>query len=287
MSLVDRIRILNAQIAELPLAVRILVVMALTAAFVWLDLVTPAHVVVTGLYLFPLSIAAWYCGVGVTVTVATTSVLVSLYVSSRNFPSSTPFWERVLSDFSIAIVFIAFAAILIYLKNNPEQLQAGDDTDALTGISNRSGFLDRLVTERARTARFGHEFSLVLIDIDQLSHLVDTQGKRRRDDLLQAVSMTLKNMLRATDVVGRTGDSQFALLLFATNAETSRIVLTRLNQSLTRLLGSYDGQIKLTVGAGVVLHDSMLSTAELMTGVDALLVSIKSGAKVNISIEIL
>ena len=50
MSLVDRIRILNAQIAELPLAVRILVVMALTAAFVWLDLVTPAHVVVTGLY---------------------------------------------------------------------------------------------------------------------------------------------------------------------------------------------------------------------------------------------
>ena len=127
----------------------------------------------------------------------------------------------------------------------------------------------------------------MLIDIDQLSHLVDTQGKRRRDDLLQAVSMTLKNMLRATDVVGRTGDSQFALLLFATNAETSRIVLTRLNQSLTRLLGSYVGQIKLTVGAGVVLHDSMLSTAELMTGVDALLVSIKSGAKVNISIEIL
>ena len=55
MSFIDRIRILNAQIMQLPTAVRILLVVALTAAFVWLDLVTPAHVVVTGLYLFPLS----------------------------------------------------------------------------------------------------------------------------------------------------------------------------------------------------------------------------------------
>ena len=287
MSFVDRIRILNSQITQLPIAVRILLVVVLTAAFVWLDLVTPAHVVVTGLYLVPLFIAAWYCGVGVTVAVATTSVLVSLYVSGRNFPSSTPFWERVLSDFSIGIVFVAFATLLIYLKSNPGKGEADDDTDALTGISNRSGFLDRLVTERARTARFGHEFSVVLIDIDNLRHLLDTQGKRTRDDLLQAASLSLKNMLRATDVIGRTGEGQFALLLFATNVETSRIVLTRLNHSLSRLINSYDSAIRLFVGAGVILHDSKLSSAEVMTGVDEMLGSIKAGTKDNISIEIL
>ena len=286
MSFVDRIRILNAQIMQLPIAVRILLVVALTSAFVWLDLVTPAHVVVTGLYLFPLSIAAWYCGVGVTVGVATTSVLVSLYVSGHNYPSSTPFWERVLSDFSIGIVFVAFATLLIYLKSNPGN-EADNDTDALTGISNRSGFLDRLVTERARTARFGHEFSVVLLDIDNLRHLLDTQGKRARDDLLQAVSLSLKNMLRATDVVGRTGEGQFALLLFATNVETSRIVLTRLNHNLSRLLSSYDSAVRLFVGAGVILHDSKLSTVEVMAGVDDMLSSIKAGTKDNISIEIL
>ena len=192
-----------------------------------------------------------------------------------------------LSDFSIGIVFVAFATLLIYLKGSPGQVDAADDTDALTGISNRSGFLDRLVTERARTARFGHEFSVVLIDIDNLRHLLDTQGKRTRDDLLQAVSLTLKNMLRATDVVGRTGEGQFALLLFATNVETSRIVLTRLNHSLTRLLASYDSHIRLFVGAGVVQHDSNLSSAELMASADGMLTSIKAGTKDNISIEIL
>lgn len=287
MSLFDRIRILNAQISGLPIVVRILIVVVLTGAFVWLDLVTPAHVVVTGLYLFPLFIAAWYCGVAVTVCVATTSVLVSLYVSARNFPASTPFWERVLSDFSIGIVFVGFAALLIYLKNNPHEIESADDTDTLTGINNRSGFLDRLVTERARNVRFGHQFSLVLFDIDNLQRLAETQGKRRRDDLLQAVSLSLKNMLRATDVIGRTGESQFALLLFATNVETSRIVLTRLNHHLSRLLTSYDPQIRLFVGAGVVMHDSNLSTAELMTGVDQLLIAIKSAARDNISIDLL
>lgn len=287
MSFVDRIRILNAQIVQLPLAIRVLLVLVLTAAFVWLDLVTPAHVVVTGLYLIPLSFAAWYCGIGVTVCVAMTSMFISLYVSARSMPLTTPFWERVLSDFSICLVYVAFATLLTYIKNNLQEIGQGDDTDALTGISNRSGFLDRLVTERARTARFGHEFSLVLIDLDHLGQLFAAQGRRRRDELLQAVSLSLKNMLRATDVVGRTGEAQFALLLFATNVETSRIVLTRLNHHLARLLSSYDEEIKLSIGAGVVLHDSQLSTAELMTGVDSMLSAIKAGKKDNISIDIL
>ena len=94
-------------------------------------------------------------------------------------------------------------------------------------------------------------------------------------------------MLRATDVIGRTGEGQFALLLFATNVETSRIVLTRLNHSLSRLINSYDSAIRLFVGAGVILHDSKLSSAEVMTGVDEMLGSIKAGTKDNISIEIL
>ena len=95
-----------------------------------------------------------------------------------------------------------------------EKLRFGALHDALTGLANRTLFMDRLTQALARAKRRPEETVAVLfIDLDGFKQVNDTLGHLAGDLLLIQVARRLSSRLRATDTAARFGGDEFAVLL--------------------------------------------------------------------------
>lgn len=91
------------------------------------------------------------------------------------------------------------------------------DRDTLTPLLNRRAFLRELDRAQAYVRRYGGPASLVFFDLDGLKAINDRFGHPAGDATLKAVAARLMAHVRASDVVGRIGGDEFAVLLAKTN----------------------------------------------------------------------
>lgn len=84
--------------------------------------------------------------------------------------------------------------------------------DALTGLPNRTLFLDRLQVALAGLSREPGRVAVLFLDLDGFKAVNDTLGHRRGDELLVEVSRRLREAVRASDTLARFGGDEFALL---------------------------------------------------------------------------
>lgn len=105
-------------------------------------------------------------------------------------------------------------------------------TDELTGLRNRRGFL--LLADQAwRLARRTRVLCrLLFIDLDGLKHVNDTQGHQAGDALLMDAARVLSSVFRETDVIGRIGGDEFAVLELMDQAETTAARSQRLQEKI-------------------------------------------------------
>ena len=99
------------------------------------------------------------------------------------------------------------------VRETEHALRVAASTDALTGLSNRRTFMDRADVEFSRARRHRHTLALVICDIDHFRHVNDLHGHQVGDELLKAVAGAVTAELRTTDVCGRLGGEEFAMLL--------------------------------------------------------------------------
>ena len=85
--------------------------------------------------------------------------------------------------------------------------------DPLTELLNRRGLQAAAEVELARYDRSGHDFAVVVLDIDFFKLLNDRFGHPGGDAVLVQVSLFLRNQVRETDIVGRFGGEEFVLIL--------------------------------------------------------------------------
>jgi diguanylate cyclase (GGDEF)-like protein len=92
-------------------------------------------------------------------------------------------------------------------------------TDELTGLPNNRRFRRWIATEVARSERFGHDLSLLMLDIDDFKHVNDTYGHLQGDEVLRQVGRILREESRGIDEPARYGGEEFAIGLPETDLE--------------------------------------------------------------------
>ena len=98
-------------------------------------------------------------------------------------------------------------------KRRDEQIQCLAYSDALTGLPNRSLYLDRLSQALALAERRREMLAVLFLDLDRFKHVNDSLGHLAGDVLLQSVARRLSAVLRPEDTLARMGGDEFTLLL--------------------------------------------------------------------------
>lgn len=126
-------------------------------------------------------------------------------------------------------------------------------TDELTGLPNRRHFVEALEREHARIRRFGKSAVLLMLDLDHFKRINDQYGHAAGDAVLVAFAETLRQHLRRTDLAGRLGGEEFAVLLPETEVEAACVLAERLREAVAGRAVEIEGigAIGVTVSLGL------------------------------------
>ena len=155
--------------------------------------------------------------------------------------------------------------------------------DELTGLANSRRFRELVEKEAERAERFGHQLSLVLLDIDNFKQVNDTYGHLQGDEVLRVLGRILAEESRGIDEPARYGGEEFVVALPETGREGAMELAERVR---TRLEGTPisgvdgSGDISVTASVGVAtLPDAATDTRELIAVADAALYEAKRSGK--------
>jgi diguanylate cyclase (GGDEF)-like protein/PAS domain S-box-containing protein len=133
---------------------------------------------------------------------------------------------------------ITGAVVLLHdvteLRGINRQMSYQATHDALTGLVNRREF-ERRLTDTLESAHSGEAHHvLAFIDLDHFKVVNDTDGHQAGDSLLREVAKLMREAVRDTDVVGRIGGDEFALLLPGCPLERGRQIAEDLAQAVAQ-----------------------------------------------------
>jgi diguanylate cyclase (GGDEF)-like protein len=130
---------------------------------------------------------------------------------------------------------VSQAAPVLANLRNLTLAESRASTDVLTGLPNRRSVDDSLKRMIAHAGRAGTPFSLALLDLDHFKQINDTLGHERGDDVLAAFGALVRGEIRASDLAGRTGGEEFAILLPDTDREGAVMLADKVRTALHRL----------------------------------------------------
>ncbi|MCP5159140.1 MAG: EAL domain-containing protein [Gammaproteobacteria bacterium] len=151
-------------------------------------------------------------------------------------------------------------------KHGEEQLRHQALHDTLTGLPNRTAFMDYLHQAIERHKRFPDRiYAVLFLDLDHFKLINDTQGHSAGDALLVAVTQRLRGSIRTTDTLARLGGDEFVLLL--EDLDDVRNVLQtadRLLETLALPLLVLQGQqtVNISASIGITLSSLAYETPE-------------------------
>jgi diguanylate cyclase (GGDEF)-like protein len=167
------------------------------------------------------------------------------------------------------------------LVRRAERLEVLAITDGMTDLYNRRHFLVLANAEWHRFQRHHHPLSLLILDIDQFKCINDTFGHDVGDQAIMRVTDLCRKVWRRSDIVGRIGGDEFALLLPQTDLEQARILAERLRQEVAGHSQRSNGvDIPLTVSIGIAeAYLGMSGIEALMKASDEALYRAKSAGR--------
>lgn len=124
--------------------------------------------------------------------------------------------------------------------------------DGLTGLLNHTAIKEELAREVIRSSRLSSPLSLAMVDIDFFKKVNDTYGHAAGDRVLKSLARLLKQRLRETDIVGRYGGEEFAVIMNDTNAASAAKVIDEIRTVFSRLLHlSHDEEFSVNFSCGI------------------------------------
>lgn len=139
--------------------------------------------------------------------------------------------------------------------------------DNLTGLPNRTLFIDRLTQTLNIASRYQHKAALLFIDLDNFKRINDTLGHSLGDDLLKITAERISKCLRSSDTVARSvpseiaarmGGDEFTVILSELNREEdAAVVAQRITKQLDQpiQLGSHLVTVTSCIGIAIFPQD--------------------------------
>ncbi|MCC6074580.1 sensor domain-containing diguanylate cyclase [Pseudomonas sp. GCM10022188] len=113
-----------------------------------------------------------------------------------------------------------------------ERFQAEALTDAMTHLYNRGGWTQLLEAEEARCRRYGHAAAVLVIDLDELKRVNDSQGHAAGDALIVRTALALRLAVREVDIVARLGGDEFGIICVGCNRAGGETLRRRIEAEL-------------------------------------------------------
>ncbi len=150
-------------------------------------------------------------------------------------------------------------------KNKLEkQLMLDASTDVLTGILNRRSFFENCNKEIKLAKRYNHNLSFIIMDIDYFKNINDTYGHLNGDIVLKDLVNIVKNTIRMTDIFGRIGGEEFAVLMPETKKDDAMTLAERIRVNIAQsesVLESATVNVTVSIGLSfMTLDDSIIQT---------------------------
>jgi diguanylate cyclase (GGDEF)-like protein len=149
----------------------------------------------------------------------------------------------------------------VWLSRQLEATLKDAETDPLTGLRNRRAWQRACEVEEARHHRLGDHAGIIVLDLDGLKQVNDTDGHAAGDAMLQRAADVIRSSCRHTDVVARLGGDEFAVLCPQTTADEVATVVARLRAELAAA--------GLSAGIGSATLDQVGTMAETEAVADA------------------
>jgi diguanylate cyclase (GGDEF)-like protein/PAS domain S-box-containing protein len=105
-------------------------------------------------------------------------------------------------------------------------------TDSLTGLNNRRAFFERSQAINDLARRYGQNYSVIMMDIDYFKNINDTYGHATGDIAIKSVAEIINKHARTSDILGRIGGEEFAIVLPQTLMQSAINMAERLRQAI-------------------------------------------------------
>ncbi len=176
-------------------------------------------------------------------------------------------WLEIIYPLIFSIFAFTCAYIIKYLVKSRdfEQQYKLATTDGLTGLFNHRYFQEQIRMQIEHCKRYNEAFSLIIIDIDFFKKFNDNFGHQSGDAVLRQVAQTLKQNVRATDIVCRYGGEEMSIILPNTDSNvaysTAQKICTRVAEKNFKLSNNKETNVTISLGVSTFPFDGDNVTA--------------------------
>jgi len=158
------------------------------------------------------------------------------------------------------------------------------NTDRLTSLSSRSFVEDTLEAEWLRYRRFGRQFCLLFIDLDDFKQINDHYGHTVGDQVLQATGKAIRESIRNTDTAGRWGGDEFMVIMPETSLHEAAAMVHRANEAINLAEQALPCSVSFSIGSSIVKPTDQ-SQQDVFLRADTALYKAKAKGKKQLAVE--
>jgi len=151
--------------------------------------------------------------------------------------------------------------------------------DALTGLANRTLFLDRLRQALERTHRTGTRVAVLFVDLDRFKLINDSLGHAAGDQLLVEASRRFQECLRSTDTLGRLAGDEFVVLAEVQDPTDPARIAERLDEALRPPFLLNGEEVYMTTSIGIAVGDWTRRPEDLLREADTAMYRAKASGR--------
>ncbi len=149
------------------------------------------------------------------------------------------------------------------------ELEASADTDFLLDVLNRRGFERELNRAISYISRYRATGALIVLDVDRLKPINDEYGHAAGDEVLKAIVSVLSGHVRSSDLIGRLGGDELAILLWNLSETDARAKAASLEEAIDGLTFTFRGDaISAGASTGVAILNSHSEAATALEEAD-------------------